>query len=128
MKAEFGILALALLSEVEISQPLHTIPLVLFKSFDTLHDLKDIRGDWEDYEENTYLCRTFIRIPLNTQLWGREARTSDGMATGMAITAGIFKRHVQRIKVEVEVEGKEAVQGRLQDGAASYSPERHPDT
>ena len=84
--------------KVEVSQPLNPIPLIVFKSFDTLHNLQDFRGCIRDDKQDTYLRRTFIGIPLNPPLWRREARASNGMTANMAIKAGVFERHDEQIK------------------------------
>ena len=73
--------------EAEVSQPLNPIPLIVFKGFDTLHNLEDFRGSIKNNEQDTYFRRTFIGTPLNPQFWCREARASDGMAASMAIEA-----------------------------------------
>ena len=84
--------------EAEVSQPLGTIPLIFFKGFDTLHDLQDFRGCIRNDKQDTYLRRTFIRISFNPQFWRREARTRNGVATSMTITAGVFERHGEQIE------------------------------
>ena len=84
--------------KAEVSQPLCTIPLVFFKGFDTLHNLEGFRGCITNNEQDTYLRRTFIGISQNSQFWRREARMRNGMATTMAIKAGVFEKHGEQIK------------------------------
>ena len=79
--------------EVEVSQPLHMIPLVFFKGLNPFNNLGPVRPNPEDNSQDAHLCWPHAWMSFHSLFRSREARTSNGETTRRTVATSVIERH-----------------------------------